>query len=328
MKRITALLLVLALVMSGCCYAPGNERTSFIELWTRLPALPMEDYQSGKTPSTDETIPDDVEETEPSKVIPAPEVNLDAMPKRSDSDFVRVKDYIPDIVIELKYARNTNFTGSVVYDFTDVYLRYGTVLKLMKVQDELRQHGLLLKIWDGFRPLEAQQKLWDAKPDPMYVSNPQTGTNSHSRGNTLDVTLVDANGREVEMPSGFDEFSSFGDRDYSDCTNAAAENAQLLEDIMTKYGFKGLQTEWWHYTDTADYAIEKIFDPGEISIWRAECNQYINLRNAPDVSAGVIDTIPKNDKFTLLGWTDNGFAYVEYQGQRGYVNANFMSRVE
>lgn len=328
MKRIALLILVLSLVLSGCCFAPGNERTPFIELWTKLPALPMEDYQSGRKPATDETVPEGEEVTEPSIVIQAPVVNLDEMPKRSDSDFVRVKDYIPDIVIELKYARNANFTGSVVYDFTDVYLRYGTVLKLMKVQDELRQHGLLLKIWDGFRPLDAQQKLWDAKPDPMYVSNPKTGTNSHSRGNTIDVTLVDAQGREVEMPSGFDEFSDFGDRDYSDCTHAAAENAQLLQDIMEKHGFKGLQTEWWHYTDTADYPIEQVFDPGEISVWRAECNEYINLRNAPNVSAGVIDTIPDNVKFTLLGWTEGGFAYVEYKGQRGYVNAGYISRVD
>lgn len=326
MKRITALILLFALVLSGCCYAPGNERTSFIEKWLKLPALPMEDYQSMKEHPEDETV-DPSAPVEEITGIETPVVNLDDMPKREPGDFVKVRDYIPDLVVELKYGTPANFTGAVVYDFTEPYLRFSTVLKLMDVQAELRAQGLKLKIWDAFRPLEAQEKLWAAKPDPTYVSNPWSGTNSHSRGNTVDVTLVDANGKEMEMPSGFDEFSAFGDRDYSDCTDAAAKNAKLLQDVMEKYGFEGLQTEWWHFTEKTEYDIEKIFDPGEIHLWRAECNEYINLRTKPDTKADVITTIPNNDQFTVLGWKGN-FAYIDYKGLRGYVNASYISRVE
>lgn len=326
MRRFFLLTLIFAMVITGCCYAPGNERASFIEKWLALPSLPMEDYQSGKMSSTDESV-DPSAPTEAASVIEAPIVNLDEMPKREDSDFVKLRDYIPDITIELKYATTSNFTGTVVYDFTEVYLRYSTVLKLMEVQNELRQMGLKLKIWDGFRPLEAQQKLWNAKPDPAYVSNPQTGTNSHSRGNTVDVTIVDAEGKELEMPTGFDDFTTYADRDYSDCTNAAAENAQLLQELMEKHGFQGLQSEWWHFTENVDYPIEKVFDPGEVHLWRAECNEYINLRTEPNVSASVITTIPDNEQFTVYGWT-GGFAFIEYKDQRGYVNADYISRVE
>lgn len=327
MKRKCLLLtLVIVMVFTGCCYAPGNERASFIEKWLQLPSLPMEDYQSGRVSSAGET-EDPSAPTEGGTAIEAPVVNLDEMPDWAESDLVKLRDYIPDAVIELKYATTSNFTGTVVYDFTEVYLRYSTVLKLMEVQDELRQQGLRLKIWDGFRPLEAQQKLWEAFPDPTYVSNPQTGTNSHSRGNTVDVTLVDAEGREVEMPSGFDDFTSFADRDYSDCTNSAAENAQLLQDVMEKHGFVGLESEWWHFTEDQDYPIEEVFDPGVISLWRAECNEYINLRGQPNVNAGVLTTIKDNEQFTVLGWT-NGFAFIEYQDQRGFVNADYISRVE
>lgn len=325
-RRITVLILIFALALSGCCYAPGNERTSFIEQWLNLPALPMEDYQSMKNHSTDETV-DPSAPTEASHVIEAPVVNLDEMPDREAGDFVKVRDYIPDIVVELKYATSSNFTGKVVYDFTEVYLRYSTVLKLMDVQAELREQGLKLKIWDGFRPLEAQQTLWYAKPDPNYVSNPWSGTNSHSRGNTVDVTLVDADGKELEMPTGFDDFTSFADRDYSDCTDAAAKNAQLLQEVMESHGFTGLQSEWWHFTENTEYEIERIFDPGSVSLWRAECNEYINLREQPNVSAGVITTIPDNDQFTVLGWT-GGFAFIEYKELRGYVNTDYISRVE
>ena len=325
-RKITALILIFALALSGCCYAPGNERASFVEKWLKLPALPMEDYQSMKEPSA-ENPEDPSAPTEEAAQLAVPVVNLEDMPKREPGDFVKVKDYIPDIVVELKYATSSNFSGQVVYDFTDVYLRFSTVLKLMDVQAQLREQGLRLKIWDGFRPLEAQEKLWEAKPDPAYVSHPVYGTNSHSRGNTVDVTLVDINDRELEMPTGFDDFSAFADRDYSDCTNAAAENAQLLQEAMESNGFTGLQTEWWHFTENAEYEIEKVFDPGAVSLWRAECNEYINLREQANVSAGVITTIPDNDQFTLLGWT-GGFALVEYKGLRGYVNADYISRVE
>lgn len=326
MRRIAALILIFALALSGCCYAPGNERMSFIEQWLKLPTLPMEDYQSMKEHKYDENA-DPSAPTENAAAIEAPVVNLEDMPDREPGDFVKVRDYIPDIVVELKYATSSNFTGTVVYDFTEVYLRYSTVLKLMNVQAALREQGLKLKIWDAFRPLKAQEKLWDAKPDPNYVSNPWSGTNSHSRGHTVDVTLVDAQGKELEMPTGFDEFSDYADRDYSDCTDAAAKNAKLLQDLMESNGFTGLQSEWWHFTEKAEYEIEKVFDPGVVSLWRAECNEYINLRVSPKVSAEVITTVPDNDQFTVLGWID-GFAFIEYKELRGYVNADYISRVE
>ena len=326
-RKIAALILIFTLLLSGCCYAPGNERASFIEKWMTLPSLPMEDYHSNKPVSGEPGENPTEPAHQPGTVIEAPVINLDEMPKRENSDFVRVRDYIPDIVTDLKYATANNFTGAVIYDFTDVYLRYSTVLKLMDVQAELRQQGLRLKIWDGFRPLEAQWSLWYAKPDPNYVSNPATGNNSHSRGHTVDLTLVDAEGRELEMPTGFDDFTSFADRDYSDCTVTAAANAQLLQEIMEKHGFTGLQTEWWHFSENADYEIEKIFDPGAISLWRAECNEYINLRNAPNVQAQSIEQIPDNEQFKVLGWID-GFAFIEYKDIRGYVNADYISRVE
>lgn len=326
MRKVTTLILICALALSGCCYAPGNERASFIEQWLKLPTLSMEDYQSMKDFSQEEVV-DPSAPGELSSSLATPVVNLEEMPDREPGDFVKVKDYIPDIVVELKYATSSNFTGNVVYDFTDAYLRYSTVLKLMDVQAALREEGLRLKIWDSFRPLEAQEKLWAAKPDPNYVSNPWSGTNSHSRGHTLDVTLVDAAGKEVEMPTGFDEFSSYADRNYSDCTDSAARNARLLEEVMQEHGFVGLDSEWWHYSEKTDYEIERIFDPGAISLWRAECNEYINVRVSPDVSANVLTTIPDNEQFSVLGWIE-GFAFVEYNEIRGYVNADYISRVE
>ena len=117
-------------------------------------------------------------------------------------------DYIPGIYQELMYTTDRNFTGQVIYDFSDAYLRYGTVKKLAAVSKDLAELGLSLKIWDGFRPVSAQFRLWEVCPDPAFVANPQKGHSSHSRGNTVDITLVGADGNELEMPTGFDGCSA------------------------------------------------------------------------------------------------------------------------
>ena len=241
MKKIT--ILILALLLAGC----GRQEIPVPE--TTVPVLV--------------TIPETAAETTLPETVPTEPETLPTLPPEPESDdvFVRVLDYIPTASQELRYATGNNFTGQVIYDFEDAYLRWGTVKKLMLVSRDLEELGLYMKIWDGFRPVSAQFVLWEVCPDPTYVANPTTGHSSHSRGNTIDLTLVDANGREVEMPTGFDDFSPLANRDYSDCTDAAANNAQLLEILMEKHGFSGYYGEWWHFSDTVSYPVEQVFEP-------------------------------------------------------------------
>lgn len=321
MKRSAiAIALLIALLLTGCCYAPGHEGSTVWEMRYDLPEWLESDYEVATKP----TVPPDAP-TEP-VALPDPDVDLGALPERADSDFVNVLDYIPDLVVDLRYATPNNFTGQVIYTFDGIYLRYGTVQKLMAVQQELRANGYLLKIWDAYRPVSAQYSLWTACPDPAYVANPDTGYSTHSCGNTIDVTIVDANGVELEMPTGFDEFGPKADRDYSDCSATAAANAQFLEDVMEANGFEGYDAEWWHFSDEKVYPVEEVFDPGEISTWYADCNEYINIRKEPNVSSASIGKINKNEQFTLLGWS-GGFAYVEFKGVRGFVNADYIQKV-
>ena len=123
-----------------------------------------------------------------------------------DDEYVLVNKYIPDIYVELMYATDNNFTGVRIYDFTDAYLRYGTVKKLANVQKELKEQGYSLKIWDAYRPFEAQQKLWEVYPDPNYVANPADGMKKHNLGGTVDITMVAADGSIIPMPTEFDDF--------------------------------------------------------------------------------------------------------------------------
>ena len=247
MKRtIRNLALLLALALLLLCGCQSTE-------------APLEDAVTESVNTSDPTVP----QTDPvvTETIPAASPEEPTLPAAlpQPEDFVPVKQWIPDLMVDLKYASRDNFTGTVIYDFQDAYLRYGTVCKLMLVQQELRSMGLGLKLWDGFRPPSAQYRLWEICPDPVYVSDPNKGFSNHSRGDTVDITLVDSNGMELEMPSGFDDFSTLADRDYSDCSPRAASNAMLLQQIMEKYGFTGYQGEWWHYTDDDDYPVEMDF---------------------------------------------------------------------
>lgn len=171
-----------------------------------------------------------------------------------DDEYVIVKKYIPDIYVELRYATENNFTGVKIYDFTEAYLRYGTVKKLAQVQKELKQQGYSLKIWDAYRPFEAQQKLWEVYPDPNYVANPANGMKKHNLGGTVDITMVAADGSIIPMPTEFDDFSLKADRNYSDIDNEeAVKNVMILQTAMENNGFTGYQGEWWDYSDTDEY---------------------------------------------------------------------------
>lgn len=266
-----------------------------------------------------------VEEQENESANDLPQENIIIL-EPADDDFVRVKEYIPDLIVDLRYNTENNFTGEKIYDFSEAWLRYGTVKKLKDVQEALKREGKVLKIWDGFRPTEAQFKLWDVCPNPVFVANPETGFSSHSRGNTLDVTLVDLDGNDVIMPSGFDDFSALADRDYSDCSAEAAKNAILLEDTMVYCGFTPYKGEWWHYSDTEAYPVEQSFIPVEEFWCYAMCNEYISLRNDPDTESDVLMKIPANEKFVVHAkWED--FYYVEYLDTWGYVLLNYAKPV-
>ncbi len=215
-----------------------------------------ETTQSIQTEAAVETQAPETEPTVPETTLPK-----QTQPEPADDEIVLVKDYIPDILTELKYATSDNFTGQVIYPFQDVYLRYGTVKKLKAVQETFGEVGLRLKIWDGFRPVSAQFALWEVCPDDTYVADPRKGYSNHSRGNAVDVTLVDRDGNELIMPTAFDDFSGKADRNYAECTETERENAELLETIMERYGFKGYYGEWWHFADEVRYPVEEFFDP-------------------------------------------------------------------
>lgn len=159
---------------------------------------------------------------------------------------IDIQEFIPTIVVDLRYATPDNFMGQILYDSQRCLLHKDAALCLRRVQNELFTLGMGLKVWDGFRPIAAQWKMWEAVPDERYVSDPRKG-GRHTRGTAVDVTLVDAKGRELVMPTGFDDFSERAHRDNPNSEAEAIHNRELLRAVMEKHGFTGIETEWWHY---------------------------------------------------------------------------------
>ena len=269
--KCSIVVLVLCLVLSGCASANNTEQTLPVESVTPN----LENVET--TPSTqdkeDPDIPGDAEiqDTTVETITPpnatevldvtetttAPqEPQIPPLDTLSDDDMVRILDYIPNAIVDLKYATTDNFTGKQIYDSNiEAMLRVGTLKKLVLVQEELWDRGYTLVIWDAYRPLSAQFKLWEVCPNPTYVANPNNGGSSHNCGNTIDVTVATRDGVHAVMPTIFDEFSKLADRDYSDVSQEAADNSILLETVMRECGFKPYYNEWWHFSDTDSYPV-------------------------------------------------------------------------
>lgn len=167
----------------------------------------------------------------------------------SPQEMVNLQSFIPDILIDLRYASDQNVFGEKVYQNGVAFLRLGTAQKLKAVQEEFRQQGYTLKIWDAYRSPQTQFKLWEIMPDARFVVNPNNGCSYHSKGAAVDLTLVDRNGNELPMPSDFDNFTALANRDFSDVDKEQADNARLLERVMVKHGFLSIYYEWWHFVD-------------------------------------------------------------------------------
>ena len=167
----------------------------------------------------------------------------------AQSNLVELKKLDTTIILDIRYATTNNFTGKQVYDEARFFLRSEAAMKILEVQKELKGLGLSLKIFDGYRPLSVQKKFWEIMPDERYVADPKKGSR-HNRGMAVDLTLADKNGNEIPMPTPFDDFTEKASRNYMDLPVQVIINRKFLEDIMVKYGFIGMPTEWWHFDYT------------------------------------------------------------------------------
>ncbi|QIB68925.1 M15 family metallopeptidase [Aminipila butyrica] len=168
---------------------------------------------------------------------------------------VRLLDLDEDFIIELKYATGDNFTGQQIYYSNQCYIHENTARLLIEAKNRFRQDGFRVKVWDAYRPIRAQMAFWRFLPDDRFVARPpdmkqiKEFKTNHMNGLCVDLTLVDVKGKELIMPSLFDDFSERASLSCPDIPEEARKNAEYLRDIMEQVGFTAYQGEWWHFYD-------------------------------------------------------------------------------
>jgi zinc D-Ala-D-Ala dipeptidase len=160
---------------------------------------------------------------------------------------VDLEKFIPSLKLDIKYASKDNFIGMAVYKQPKAFLRLPAAYALKKVQEELKKQGLGLKIYDAYRPYSVTVLFYEKVKDTNYVSSPWQGSR-HNRGCAVDVTIINLKtGKELEMPTKFDDFTAKAHPDYKNITDTVKANRNLLFNVMGKYGFRKFPTEWWHF---------------------------------------------------------------------------------
>ncbi len=164
----------------------------------------------------------------------------------NDTTFVNLRDYSNDFVYDMKYATEDNFLHSKVYECEACYLRYKTVKSLLKANEKFMKKGYRIILYDCYRPLSIQKKMFEIVSNPKYVADPKKGS-IHNRGGAVDISLVDSNGNELDMGTPFDFFGVEASHYYELLSDKQITNRKLLRKIMTQNNFKIFDSEWWHY---------------------------------------------------------------------------------
>ena len=155
-----------------------------------------------------------------------------------------IKEEKYHLKLDLRYATKNNFTKKKIYQKPVAFL-----------QKEIK---LKIKIFDAYRPVEAQWKLWDHTPNPDFIADPKKGS-PHSRGVAIDLTLIDDNEKELEMGTAFDNFTKLAFHGNMSIPKICQKNRLLLLGLMTAAGWDFYEKEWWHYQlfDTKKYPLIK-----------------------------------------------------------------------
>ncbi|MEN1784163.1 MAG: M15 family metallopeptidase [Bacteroidota bacterium] len=208
---------------------------------TKKKATPIEATSSMETPSIVA-----IDSVAPPPKRPA----LKSFEGLADTTFVRLADFSHDFVYDMRYATTNNFLKAKVYDCAECYTRVKTAKALIAANATFMEKGYRIKFFDCYRPNAVQHKMWALFPNPQYVANPHKGS-IHNKGGAVDITLVDEEGRQLNMGTIFDFFGRRAHHDFVDLPQEVLDNRAYLKETMEKYGFWGIRTEWWHYNLSA-----------------------------------------------------------------------------
>ena len=174
-------------------------------------------------------------------------------------DLVEVVGLDSSIHLDIRYATESNFMKRRMYDTARAFLQRPAAEAVVRVQKSLRSLGVGLVIFDAYRPWSVTKQFWDETPPSKrsFVADPRVGS-KHNRGSAVDLSLYDLKtGREIEMPSAYDEFSKRASPKYAGGTAQQRKWRNLIRSAMEKEGFRVDPGEWWHldYKDWKHYPV-------------------------------------------------------------------------
>ncbi len=195
-----------------------------------------------------------------------------------EKHFPLIKIDSPYFINHLTYNREDNFLHHKFYDkfgINDCYVHIDIYENIKKLEKLLKKHNLKMKMYDCFRPHEAQMYMWHLSPTPKFLSNPHKYGSLHSKGLAIDVALTNSNGEELEFPTPVDAFTQSASQNYK-CEKHEqykCDNRELLKSIMQEAGLRGIKNEWWHYQkigNTKTYPLLTICDKIECKVKKEE----------------------------------------------------------
>ncbi len=177
------------------------------------------------------------------------------------NQLVDIIDYVPNIKLDIRYATTNNFTGEKIYKSPRAFVRQPLAMSLSIIQESLNKQGLGLLVFDAYRPYSATVKFYEIYKDTNYVASPWKGSR-HNRGAAVDVSLINIEtGEEIQMPTGFDDFTEAARADYKNLPDNVLKNREILINEMQNHGFKVYKYEWWHF----DFIGWEVYDLMDIS---------------------------------------------------------------
>jgi D-alanyl-D-alanine dipeptidase len=164
-----------------------------------------------------------------------------------EKELVNLEQFIPGVILDIRYATTNNFTGEVIYNLPRAYARRSVAASLKRAQEEFKKRGVGIKIFDAYRPYKATVKFYEVYHDTTYVASPYRGSR-HNRGCAIDMTIVDLKtGKELTMPTEFDSFKKEAWPTTPVKDPVIKKNRDLIISVMERNGFKVNASEWWHF---------------------------------------------------------------------------------
>jgi len=262
MKNLSYFILFIFLFSS--CTHPNSKKLEASEQTEKLLQDSIKNTETQKA----EFVEDSLKRTELQKQLKAKqEAEKKAyFDKLEDSAMVELINYDSSLVLDIRYATENNFMNQKVYPCAKALLRKVAAVALFDAHQKFKEKGYRIKIYDAYRPLSVQWILWNKTTNKNYVANPKKGSN-HNKGCAVDMTLIDADGNELNMGTEYDFFGAAAHHTFVDfpakTKGEILKNRKTLKTIMESVGFKSISNEWWHYDFKIKYAVSDVPLPCE-----------------------------------------------------------------